>query len=86
MTDEIKEVNVGLDARLEPCPFCGGDATLEHDNSIFTGCGFLDSKSYEGWRIECQGDCHAMTCWWHSETQAVAAWNRRTGPNGEALE
>jgi Lar family restriction alleviation protein len=55
---------------LLPCPFCGCLAWI-HSMAIFPG-------GIRGWRIECEGDCHAMTCWWHSEQEAVATWNTRT--------
>ena len=29
------------------------------------------------YRVECEGDCHAMTCYWHTEKEAEDNWNRR---------
>ena len=31
-----------------------------------------------GHRVECEGECHAMTCYWHTEAQALSAWNHRS--------
>lgn len=65
MTEELKD-----------CPFCGDLAWPHHSRSAFSGhC----SGGSEGWRIECEGKCHAMTCWWHSKQEAVEAWNSRSG-------
>lgn len=55
------------------CPFCGAHA------------GIFDSSSAlsdgHAWRVECLSHtCHSMTCWWHSEAEAIAAWNRRALP------
>jgi hypothetical protein len=54
---------------LLPCPFCGCVASIYSSGSVFR-----DGPAY---RVECEGDCHGMTCWWHSIKQAVRAWNRR---------
>jgi len=59
---------VSENALLE-CPFCGCQAWI-YCKAVFPG-GVL------GWRVECEGECHAMTCWWHTKEEAVAAWNRR---------
>ncbi len=53
---------------MKNCPHCGG------------GWGLLEDITRPGgaaYRIECTGDCHAMTAWWHTEAEARAAWNRR---------
>ena len=54
--------------KLLPCPFCHSLAAM-HSAPVFGGD--------HGFRIECEGICHAMTCYWHTEKQAVSAWNRR---------
>ena len=55
---------------LLPCPFCGCAAWMNSHGSIFHG-GIM------GHRVECQGECHAMTCYWHSKEEALEAWNMR---------
>ncbi|MBQ1577303.1 MAG: Lar family restriction alleviation protein [Oscillospiraceae bacterium] len=47
---------------LKPCPFCGGEATLEQ---------YLD-----GWRISCD-DCDAEITDLGLQEDAVFKWNRR---------
>jgi len=56
------------DIQLKPCPFCGDLAWMSSKN-VFPEMGH---------RIECQGSCHGMTCWWHSEEEAITAWNMRS--------
>lgn len=53
---------------LKTCPFCGCLAWA-HTKPVF--------KGEIGHRIECEGLCHAMTCWWHSLKEAIENWNRR---------
>lgn len=60
---------------LFPCPFCGCQASLWTSQSAFTG--HTDGGS-TGHRVECEGNCHAMTCWWHTKAEAIENWNRRT--------
>ena len=66
------------DTSLLPCPFCGCLSEIIRNSSIFidevraTQCG-----SAAGYRVECAGDCHAMTCWWHTKQDAVRYWNLR---------
>lgn len=73
MTGQIKHR-----ATLEPCPFCGNAAWLHVNRSIFAGQTYDDYPNQNwGYRVECEGDCHAMTCWWHEQGQAEHAWNRR---------
>ena len=59
------------DARLKTCPHCGALSWLERHDDIFQGA--------TGYRVECLGICHSMTCYWHTETQAIEAWNMRPG-------
>jgi hypothetical protein len=61
---------------LEPCPFCGCLAWLHTDPFIFSR--HMDGRGSTGHRIECEGKCHAMTCWWHTKEEAVTHWNMRT--------
>jgi hypothetical protein len=53
---------------LKPCPFCG-DAGWMHSKAVFQGA--------YGHKIECQGACHAATCYWHTKEEAESAWNQR---------
>ena len=56
--------------KLKRCPFCGAAAWLGYYRWVF-------SDARDGYRVECQGRCHAMTCYWHTDEQAIAAWNER---------
>lgn len=65
------------------CPFCSALAEIVHDRRAFQG----ELSSTEGWRVDCAGPkCHAMTCWWHTEGEAIEAWNRRASPLGAAAQ
>jgi len=68
--DQLSIGEVVMD-ELKPCPFCGCAAAIAEDPYCFNG------HTTEGFRVECLGECHGMTCWWHTREQAVAAWNRR---------
>ncbi len=57
--------------KLDRCPFCGDLAKLEHHGGIF------HSGQRDGWRVDCQGRCHGMTCYWHKDDEAIGAWNQR---------
>lgn len=59
--------------RLKPCPFCGGEPTIR----IF--------KGKNGWRdryaVICSyddGGCGGEGGIYHSEIEAIEAWNRRS--------
>jgi hypothetical protein len=54
---------------LEPCPFCSCEAWVH--------CGRAFTNGAIGYRVECEGTCHAMTCWWHTKKEAVTHWNTR---------
>ncbi len=56
---------------LKPCPFCGGDAKLQHIMG-------------EYW-IECRG-CEAETTFTVTEDGAAKRWNRRVGRSQAAKE
>lgn len=72
-SDEVYEAKYKANApALLPCPFCGCLAWLYAYSGIFSGI-----EGSTGYRVECEGMCHAMTCYWHTETQAVDAWNQR---------
>lgn len=50
--------------KLKPCPFCGGDAS------------YLYKQSSTTWYVFC-GECESSGAESYSETEAIAAWNRR---------
>ena len=58
---------------LKPCPFCGGEAVIEH---------FKSRKGYEA-TIQCNGKCvlYMVTITHDTEEEAIEAvtkdWNRR---------
>lgn len=52
------------------CPFCGCESWMHAD-----GTAFNDGRI--GYRVECEGTCHAMTCYWHERADAVKHWNQR---------
>ena len=49
--------------QLKPCPFCGGDAELEHDTT-FT------NRFY----VKCR-ECAESTYGFHTLDEAIDAWN-----------
>lgn len=55
------------DIELLPCPFCGGDATLQHAVT-------------DDYRVVCEAmDCFGpVTSWYGLGDDAIAAWNRRS--------
>ena len=57
---------------LKPCPCCRHLASIQQDFLCF-------SDGRPGWRIACDW-CGLQTCWWHSEAEAIAAWNTRLAP------
>lgn len=51
---------------LKPCPFCGHEARMEHDE---------EGRRPWFWRVECSNpDCGPYQ---HTEQEAADAWNRR---------
>jgi hypothetical protein len=54
---------------LPLCPFCGSMAWL------YTRAGVLNGAI--GHRVECEGECHAMTCYWHTKEEAIEHWSMR---------
>jgi len=60
---------------LKPCPFCGSSPWLHSYKGIFVG--EIPYRGDIGYRVECEGECHAMTCYWHSKDEAIKAWNKR---------
>lgn len=55
-----------LDRELKPCPFCGGEAKMNHGDK------------HGVWWVACS-DCGAETVGHQTEGEASYAWNRRTG-------
>lgn len=62
--------------KIKPCPFCGGEARLEHPSGPYM-------EPYKGASmVECT-NCHAMTrsfsvaTEYSSDDKAIEAWNRR---------
>ncbi len=78
MTDDM-EVTSYRDApapTLEPCPFCGSSGAL-HDN---------DWCEPPMWSVHCTaGDCFASVREAVTPADAIAAWNRRSLPNRDAV-
>lgn len=60
---------------LLPCPFCGDLAWMEVYPRVLNGS--------DGFRVECQGRCHSMTCYWHTEEEAAEIWNTRAASQPE---
>lgn len=59
--------------RLKPCPHCQGDAQTQAHKNVRG----LAVYGATGYRVECMGACHAMTCYYHTQEQAERAWNER---------
>lgn len=67
---------------LKPCPFCGGEATME-DNAgeypIFDEIGMVSDSEFRAadqfW-VECD-TCRTICGLSESETEAASIWNRR---------
>lgn len=58
-------MEVSTTIKLEPCPFCGGLATMNKDHPT-------DFYFY----VMCW-KCHARTCSEYTEEEAAKNWNRR---------
>ena len=54
------------DIKLEPCPFCGGEAK------------FFEDKGYQIYSVTCT-ECDAGTNAYGIEQDAIDAWNTRKG-------
>ena len=66
-------------SELRECVHCECSALVVINPGCFSGnrdenANLLPSSGY---RVECQGMCHAMTCWWHTEQEAIDRWNAR---------
>jgi hypothetical protein len=58
--------------KLKPCPFCGGEADLMQSTSTL---GYISHH----WSVNCTVEGCCETGWLESESEAEAAWNRRSG-------
>ncbi len=67
---------------LKPCPTCGKLASVNRDSSVFQGQNYGDRYPHDvaiqahGYQVRCLV-CGLQTCWWHYESEAIEAWNRR---------
>lgn len=62
--------------KLLPCPFCGGEASLDYD---FNGIGVT-------YGIHCpKCHCAIIDTGTYSKDEAIAAWNRRAQPENKPL-
>ena len=68
-----------MSEELKSCPHCQGIAKLVRNSNVFFGQKYhgYPASHCHGYRIECEGECHSMTCWWHEKEQAIKAWQRR---------
>lgn len=58
--------------KLLPCPFCGGEATIDNAGG-----------KYQAWCKYCC--CIHMGEFYNTEAEAITAWNRRAQPENEPL-
>lgn len=61
-----------MSEELMLCPFCAGAGLMVCH--VVRGIATRATKAY---RVECQGECHGMTCYWHTADEAKTAWNTR---------
>jgi Lar family restriction alleviation protein len=54
--------------RLQPCPFCGGEATV---------CDVETHGMKTPWKYVLCKDCEAQISWQNTEAEAIASWNQR---------
>ncbi len=64
--------------KIKPCPFCGGEATV--GTIPIVGGGYLYAF------VECLSEtCNGSSGQHDTETEAIAAWNRRAQPENKPL-
>jgi len=63
--------------QLEPCPFCGGNASVVHSNKtvINKSCMTVIEQSTTYW-VKCDR-CQVSQWYYTTEKDAVEAWNSR---------
>lgn len=59
-----------MSEELRPCPFCGGKAQLRLEK---------DFKMHQAYKICCLSCPARMEALFHSQWEAISAWNRRAG-------
>ena len=64
--------------KLEPCPFCGGEAFVNDDPTGNGGKPHMSGNVGLGrlWSVECD-ECGADAGFWQDRNVAIAAWNSR---------
>lgn len=67
-----------LKMELKPCPFCGGEASINDDPTGNGGKPITRGRIGLGrlWSVECD-ECGADAGYWQGEEIAVLAWNTR---------
>jgi len=69
-SDVVARLDHALPVVLDPCPFCGHEATIQHRDGMTAICGNHDCRA------------HSKTC--SSANQAAKAWNRRDDKGGDS--
>lgn len=71
-----------MSSELKPCPFCGGEASINDDPTGNGGKPITRGNIGLGrlWSVECD-ECGADAGYWQSEEIAVLKWNTRTPPS-----
>lgn len=73
--DEI-ENETGL--KIEPCPFCGGEAVLTKNGTYWNPTYCVSCKTVDAWgNNACRGVKHADSFDPESPVEAIAKWNKR---------
>ena len=67
-----------MSIELKPCPFCGGEASINDDPTGNGGKPIMRGRVGLGrlWSVECD-ECGADAGYWQEEGLAVRAWNTR---------
>ena len=58
--------------KMKNCPFCGAGWML-----VQTRVDFRKGIFEDAWYVNCNTGCNARTTNWHTEQQAIDAWNNR---------
>lgn len=72
---------------LEPCsnPWCPTHGATDPEIAAAEAPILMPSKSSNEWAVACPV-CPIQTPWFASEAEAIAAWNQRPQPDGDAVE